>query len=140
MGQDYYKIETHDFKIKKGDTANLKFLLKDPDGNNLDVTSYGATFNVYDPYDNANITNLTKTHNDGVTNGDGIYYSTDSEKPSGLTIDATNKFVVTLSYFDTAELGEDVYPFDVEFTKDDGGKFTIEGNLIVSREVTVSVP
>lgn len=137
---DFYDRQTNDFQITKGDTENLCFELYDEDtGEALDITSLECQFNVYDPYTHENISALSKSHNDAVTGGDGIFFYGDTQKPTELTIVQNNQMVIVLDVTDTNELDFGVYLFDVEFDNGAAKKTPIKGHLIVEKEVTPSV-
>lgn len=139
--EDYYKLKTYDFKIIKGDTLNMPFKIYDSDGEPINITNWGAKFNVYNNAGAEVITALYKYHNDNLKYGKGIYFNNDNQKPVGLDITEDHQLVVILDYEDTNLLNAGVYPYDLEFTvtiNNDFSKITIKGNLIVESEVTIS--
>ena len=94
---DFYKRETNDFEVTKGDTAKLPFEFVNEDtGDDENITGYASKFNIRDPITNDIITALEKTHNDISPSGDGIYYYGDTYMPSGLRLTANNQLVVVL--------------------------------------------
>ena len=134
-----FDTENNDFKVVKGSTKNLEFEFTDRENADVDITGYEATFTLRDPITNEVL--ITKTHDETAgSGGDGIYFNGDGEAPAGLGITDDNQLVVVLSYFDT-NIDEGVYPFDIEFTIGSTTKETpVKGFLIVSKEITKSVP
>jgi len=142
---DFYETQTFDFKVVKGDTVNLKFEFYDKDGNPINdiaINNWQCKFTLRDPITDEPLLALQKTHDDTVVGGGGIYYNDDTQAPVGLNITQDNQIVVVLSYQETAQLEEGIYPYDIEFFIDQAytSKFTaVKGNLIVTREHTPSV-
>ena len=137
---DIYELETYDYKLVRGDTFNLPLEFEDADGNAIDISTWEATFVVKDYVNNTIISALTKTHDDSITNGDGIYYYGDGEKPDGLGMSATNQLVVVLGFLDTDDMEPGIYKCEIEFYKDGLSKFTpFQGHLIVKEEINENV-
>jgi len=137
MAENFYVSLTNDYYGVQGDTIFIPMEFKNEDGDIIDITPWDSKFNVRNPITDENETSLSKTHNDSISGGDGIYYNGDTNIPSGISI-STNQIVVKIDYDESSELEPDVYPFDVEFTAL-GRKFTVKGRLIITSEVTASV-
>jgi len=140
MAVDVFSIESYDFYVTKGDTANLKFEFVDKNGNPINITNWKCKFSLRNPITLEII--LTKEHDDTITGGAGIYYAGDTQAPVGLNLTSNNQLVVIINYEETAELEPQVYPFDLEFTVEGQAtvKYTaVKGNLIITKEVTPSV-
>lgn len=133
-----YDTENYDYEIVKGDTQVLEFEVKDSDGVAIDVTNWESEFNVQDPNLESNYSSIRKTHDDSVSGGDGIYYNGDAELPATIAISASNVVKVILTATDTGALEPGVYPYSLEFTKDDGVTvFTlVRAYLIITKEIT----
>ena len=138
MADDIYTLETDDWKVVKGDTLNIYYSFKDSDGVNLDITSYQTKFSVIDPLTEELIADFSKTHNEAISGGNGVYYYGDTQAPANLGLTASNQLAVVLSYFDT-NVDAGIYPFDIEFTDGNSKKTAVKGNLIITEEVTPSV-
>jgi len=143
---DYYDLETYDFPIVSGDTANLPFEFVDTNGDPIDVSQYASKFTVVHPVTKEIIpmvsdeTEFSKIRDDSFSGGKGIFYTGDTNLTDTLlSISKVNQLVVVMSYEDTGLLVADlVYPFDIEF-ESLGAKFTVaRGSLVVKRERTPS--
>lgn len=134
---DIYSQETLDFEIVKGDTAKLGFqFFEDDSGNPKQINLCECTFTVLDPISNEPIASITKTHDPVSAGGNGIYYYSDTNKPSGLGMTGSNELVVMLTDEDTNLLQENAYPFDIEFLFNNERYTPVRGTLIVKREMT----
>ena len=132
--EDFYSLQTFDFKRIVGDTINLKFDFRDENNIPINITNWDCRFSMRDPISNQVI--LPKSRIGGVVLG--IYYYGDLNS-SIIGISQNNEIAIILNYAETVLLAEGVYKFDVEFEISDmfTAKFTvIRGNLILANEVT----
>ncbi len=138
MSSDLYTIETQDFDVIQGDTANLPFQFRNMNNVNIDITSYDSVFTIMDHRTFDPISTLEKTHDDAISGGDGIYYYGDTEAWSALGLSATNQLVVVLTAAETLTLEPGIYKFNVKLATTVNGtnvrKTVIEGNLMVKQE------
>ena len=133
---DVYELETYDYELVKGDTFNLPLRFWDKDGQQINIESWQATFKVKDHINNEIVSELTKTHDDSQTNGDGIYFYSDTEKPDNLEMTASDQLVVVLGYLDTAAMEPGIYKWEIEFWADGLSKYTpVKGHFIVTEEI-----
>jgi len=141
---DYYEAETRDYTFTKGDTAILRFeFVEKGTGNPIDLRQWNSKCTLLDYITNQPITALQKYHDDSIDGGKGIYYFGDIQLPDGITIDTYGKIVIVFNDVDTNTLKAGIYPFDLEFSIStlEGNifRFTVKGNLIITREVTANV-
>lgn len=140
---DFYEQQLFDFRVVKGDTANLKFEFYDNNGIAInEIKQWNSKFTLRDPITDEPILALQKIHNDVAPSGAGIYYNGDIYAPLNIGITADNQLVVILSDTDTTQLSVGAYPFDIEFyiSQAYSSRYTpIRGNLIVLKEHTPNV-
>jgi len=137
--EDFYSLQTFDFKRIRGDTINLKFNFRDENNNPIIILNWNVKFSMRDPISNQIILPKSRTVGPPAINN-GIYYKVDTNS-SIIGITQDNELAVILNYSETELLPEGVYPFDLEFEITDifTAKFTVvKGNLILSEEVTPS--
>jgi len=126
--------QSNDFEVVKGDTLVMPFEIV-----NFTPLDYDMEMDVVDPYTKKVIpmalgTTYSKQHNDGVSNGEGIYYRTDSNIPSGVALGSDNQIAVKLDSADTELLeGNQSYNYDIRILKTDGSIVAtfVQGKLFV---------
>ena len=138
-----FSIQTSDFYKRRGDDIYLKFEFVDENGNDIDITGWYSKFTLRDNFNDKPLTSLQKIHNDLTPGGGGIYYLGDSAPalPVGLDIEKQNQCIVLIPHEESAELLNDIYSFDIEFTTASqlAKQTFVRGNLILLQEDTPSV-
>jgi hypothetical protein len=143
MIKDFYSKQTYDFKAHRGDTLSIPLSFYNSAKTAVDITGFGATFDILDPQTDAPIAALEKTHDDGVAGGDGIYFFGDSEAWTELGLTAVNQVQIVLKASDTEDLDPQVYKWELEFTKTINGvmcrQTVAAGYLTVVKDVVPNV-
>jgi hypothetical protein len=130
-------VQQYDFYRKRGDTIILPFNFLDSDLNNESVSAYKIKFTVRDEYEK--VDTIIEKYWNSTIDKDGIITFADPEA-SSYNLTDENQIAVVLETDDTKNLRPDVYPYDVEFSKNVSGTiryFTpIRGNLVIEPDMS----
>lgn len=124
-----------DYEEYRADTIIIKQAYWDIYDNPINLGSFNLKFSVRDEFENEDEV-IQKDRTGGVVGG--IYLSTDAEAVD-YNITETNQLVILIDSDDTKDLRIDIYPFDIEFSKNGKVYTSIDGNLILKQDKTRNV-